>query len=138
VVAERAVLLEEFLDREWALGHSLPFKSHGRYRLKVHGHCHQKAFGTVGATVRMLERVPDLTVEEIPSGCCGMAGAFGYQAEHYDVSMAMGELDLLPAVRVADENTEIVASGTSCRAQIKDGTGREALHPAVVLRKALT
>ena len=138
VVAERAVLLEEFLDREWALGHSLPFKSHGRHRLKVHGHCHQKAFGTVGATVRMLERVPDLTVEEIPSGCCGMAGAFGYQAEHYDVSMAMGELDLLPAVRVADENTEIVASGTSCRAQIKDGTGREALHPAVVLWKALT
>ncbi len=70
----------------------------------------------------MLERIPDLTVEEIPSGCCGMAGAFGYQAEHYDVSMAMAELDLLPAVRVSDETTEIVASGTRCRAQIRDGT----------------
>lgn len=67
-----------------------------------------------------------------------MAGAFGYQAEHYDVSMAMAELDLLPAVRVTDKTTEIVACGTSCRAQIRDGTGREAFHPAVVLQKALT
>ena len=138
VVAERAVLLEEFLDQEWAQGHTLPFKPLKRRRLKVHGHCHQKAFGTVNASVRMLERIPDLTVEEIPSGCCGMAGAFGYQAEHYDVSMAMAELDLLPAIRVTDETTEIVASGTSCRAQIKDGTGRTALHPAVLLQRALT
>ena len=138
VVAERAVLLEEFLDQEWAQGHTLPFKPLKRRRLKVHGHCHQKAFGTVNASVRMLERIPDLTVEEIPSGCCGMAGAFGYQAEHYDVSMAMAELDLLPAVRVTDETTEIVASGTSCRAQIRDGTGRTALHPAVLLQRALT
>ncbi len=138
VVAERAVLLEEFLDQEWTQGHTLPFKPLKRRRLKVHGHCHQKAFGTVNASVRMLERIPDLTVEEIPSGCCGMAGAFGYQAEHYDVSMAMAELDLLPAVRVTDETTEIVASGTSCRAQIRDGTGRTALHPAVLLQRALT
>jgi Fe-S oxidoreductase len=138
VVAERAVLLEEFLDQEWAQGHTLSFKPLKRRRLKVHGHCHQKAFGTVNASVRMLERIPDLTVEEIPSGCCGMAGAFGYQAEHYDVSMAMAELDLLPAVRVTDETTEIVASGTSCRAQIRDGTGRTALHPAVLLQRALT
>ena len=138
VVAERAVLLEQFLDQEWAQGHTLSFKPLKKRRLKVHGHCHQKAFGTVNASVRMLERIPDLTVEEIPSGCCGMAGAFGYQAEHYDVSMAMAELDLLPAVRVTDETTEIVASGTSCRAQIKDGTGRTALHPAVLLQRALT
>ena len=138
VVAERAVLLEEFLDQEWAQGHALSFKPLKKRRLKVHGHCHQKAFGTVNASVRMLERIPDLTVEEIPSGCCGMAGAFGYQAEHYDVSMAMAELDLLPAVRVTDETTEIVASGTSCRAQIRDGTGRTALHPAVLLQRALT
>ena len=138
VVAERAVLLEEFLDQEWAQGHTLSFKPLKKRRLKVHGHCHQKAFGTVNASVRMLERIPDLTVEEIPSGCCGMAGAFGYQAEHYDVSMAMAELDLLPAVRVTDETTEIVASGTSCRAQIRDGTGRTALHPAVLLQRALT
>ena len=138
VVAERAVLLEQFLDQEWAQGHTLSFKPLKKRRLKVQGHCHQKAFGTVNASVRMLERIPDLTVEEIPSGCCGMAGAFGYQAEHYDVSMAMAELDLLPAVRVTDETTEIVASGTSCRAQIKDGTGRTALHPAVLLQRALT
>ena len=138
VVAERAVLLEEFLDQEWAQGHTLSLKPLNNNRLKVHGHCHQKAFGTVNASLRMLRRIPDLTVEEIPSGCCGMAGAFGYQAEHYDVSISMAELDLLPAVRVTDETTEIVANGTSCRAQIRDGTGREAFHPAIVLQKALT
>ena len=106
--------------------------------MSLHGHCHQKAFGSVGATVRMLERVPDLTVEEIPSGCCGMAGAFGYHAEHFEVSMAMGELDLLPAVRGAESDTRIVAGGTSCRAQIADGTEREAVHPVVLLWEALS
>jgi FAD/FMN-containing dehydrogenase/Fe-S oxidoreductase len=137
-VSARAVLLEEFLDLECQQGRSLPFASRGAQSVSLHGHCHQKAFGSVGATVRMLERVPDLTVEEIPSGCCGMAGAFGYHAEHFEVSMAMGELDLLPAVRGAESDTRIVAGGTSCRAQIADGTEREAVHPVVVVWEALS
>jgi Fe-S oxidoreductase len=85
----------------------------------------------------MLSRVPGLDVREIPSGCCGMAGAFGYHAEHYETSMAMGELELLPAVRAAAADALIVADGTSCRAQIADGTGRRAVHAAIVLRNAL-
>jgi Fe-S oxidoreductase len=81
--------------------------------------------------------VPGLEVTAIESGCCGMAGAFGYHAEHFDISMQMGELDLLPAVREQDGDTLIVAPGTSCRAQILDGTGQVALHPAEVLHRAL-
>jgi Fe-S oxidoreductase len=102
----------------------------------VHGHCHQKAFGAFDATVRILRRVPDLSVSVIESSCCGMAGAFGYHAEHYDTSMAMAELDLLPAVRAAPE-AQVVADGISCRAQITDGTGRAAVHAAVVLAESL-
>ena len=138
IVAQRAILLEEFLDQEWDKGNTISFKSLKGEECKLHGHCHQKAFGTVDASLRMMSRDPDLLVEEISSGCCGMAGAFGYQAEHYDASMAMGELDLLPAVRGASNATTILASGTSCRAQIKDGTGRDAQHPAIVLQRALT
>jgi Fe-S oxidoreductase len=85
----------------------------------------------------MLRRIPGAEVSLIESGCCGMAGAFGYHAEHYDTSMAMAELSLLPAVRAADTPTRIVADGTSCRAQITDGAGREAVHAAVVLAEAL-
>lgn len=142
-IASRAVLLEEFLDQAWGEGHELSFAadSEGASRntgpVLVHGHCHQKAFGGTEATLRMLRRVPGLDVTLIESSCCGMAGAFGYHAEHYEVSMAMGELTLLPAVRDASQDAVIVADGTSCRAQIADGTGREALHAAVVLERAL-
>ena len=143
VVAERAVLLEELLDAEWSAGRTLPLTAPthtagepGR-RVLVHGHCHQKAFGGTGATLRMLQRIPGHEVSLIESSCCGMAGAFGYHAEHHDVSMGMGELALFPAVRAADADSVIVADGTSCRAQIADGTGRRAVHAAVALATAL-
>ena len=85
----------------------------------------------------MLARLPGVDLTPIESGCCGMAGAFGYHAEHYDTSMAIGELDLLPKVRAAEDDVQIVADGTSCRAQIMDGTGRDAVHAAVVLVEGL-
>jgi Fe-S oxidoreductase/FAD/FMN-containing dehydrogenase len=138
-VADRARLLEELLDEEWSAGRPISLKAvgGGSSRILVHGHCHQKAFGGLDATLGMLRRIPGTLVEPIESGCCGMAGAFGYQAEHYETSIAMGELALLPAVRQADAATRIVANGTSCRAQIADGAGRCAVHPAVVLAEAL-
>lgn len=143
VVAERASTLTELLHRDWARGRTLPFDGSragghgGPRRAMVHGHCHQKAFGGVVATVAMLRRVPGLEVDVVDSGCCGMAGAFGYHAEHYETSMAMAELDLLPAVREASPETLVVADGTSCRAQIGDGAGRIALSSAVLLADAL-
>ena len=106
-------------------------------RALLHGHCHQKAFGVMPALESTLRLVPDLEVETVASSCCGMAGAFGYEAANYDTSMAMGELNLLPAVRAADRHTIIVAGGTSCRHQIADGTAREARHVATVLEQAL-
>jgi Fe-S oxidoreductase len=103
----------------------------------VHGHCHQKAFDAFGAVTTVLNLVPGLNVEPVESSCCGMAGAFGYAADTIDVSMAMGELSLLPTVRKADASTLIVADGTSCRHQIHDGADRDAVHVARVLAMAL-
>jgi len=102
----------------------------------VHGHCHQKAFGVAGAVAEALRLVPGLDVETIEATCCGMAGAFGHEAEHYETSMAIGELDLLPAVRAAGDDVLLVADGTSCRQQIAHGTGRKAVHAAQVLARA--
>jgi Fe-S oxidoreductase len=99
----------------------------------LHGHCHQKAFNTMGAVESALRLVPGLSVETIESSCCGMAGSFGYNASTIDVSRKMGELSLLPAVRRAGADTLIVADGTSCRHQIHDGAEREAAHVARVL-----
>ena len=138
LVAEQSVLLEELLDRAWDGGRTLPFPESGPAQpMLVHGHCHQKAFGSAAATLRMLGRIPGARVTAIESGCCGMAGSFGYHAEHYDVSMRMGELSLFPAVRGAEVDATIVADGTSCRAQIADGTGRELVHAAVMLDRAM-
>ena len=106
-------------------------------RALLHGHCHQKSFDTMAAVTAALKLIPDLDVEPIESSCCGMAGAFGYHADTIDVSRAMGELSLLPAVRKAPEDAIIVADGTSCRHQIKDGAGREAMHVARVLAMSL-
>ncbi len=137
-LARQALMFEEFLAREHAAGqlelalHPLPAT-----RALLHGHCHQKAFDAVGAVQRVLELVPQLEVRALASSCCGMAGAFGFDAKHYEVSMKMGEADLLPAVRAASAQTLIVADGTSCRHQIHDGTGRTALHVARVLQAAL-
>ena len=106
-------------------------------RALLHGHCHQKSFDTMAEVTATLNLIPDLEIEPIESSCCGMAGAFGYHADTIDVSRAMGELSLLPAVRQAPEETIIVADGTSCRHQIKDGAGREAVHVARVLAMSL-
>ena len=115
----------------------IPLRALAGKRALLHGHCHQKAFGVMPALESTLRLVPGLEVDTIASSCCGMAGAFGYEAAHYETSMAMGELDLLPAVRAADRDTLIVAGGTSCRHQIADGTTREAWHIARVLEQAL-
>ena len=138
MVRDRAMMIDEWMALEAGSGRARPTLAPvGAASLMVHGHCHQKAFGITEPTLEMLRWIPDLTVEPIASGCCGMAGSFGYDARHYDVSVAMGELDLLPAVRSAASDTWIAASGTSCRRQILDGTGREALHPIQVLQRSL-
>ena len=132
-VAGAALLFEEFLAREAAAGTlDLPLVS-SKTTAFLHGHCHQKSFDTMTAVERTLKLIPDLEVETIESSCCGMAGAFGYHADTIDVSRAMGELSLLPAVRKAPDDAMIVADGTSCRHQIHDGSGREAIHVARVL-----
>ena len=133
-----ALMFEEFLVREAAAGRlDLKLKPVVR-RALLHGHCHQKAFGMFGAVERVLKLIPGLKVDPVESSCCGMAGSFGYGADTIDVSMAMGELSLLPAVRKADRDTLVVADGTSCRHQIHDGAEREALHVARVLAMSLT
>ncbi|HZO46370.1 MAG TPA: FAD-linked oxidase C-terminal domain-containing protein [Xanthobacteraceae bacterium] len=130
-VAARALLLEEFVTRE--LEAPLPLAPIGHQRALLHGHCHQKSAGAMGAVETALKLVPDLAVETVDSSCCGMAGAFGYGADTIDMSFKMAELSLLPAVRKAPEDAIIVADGTSCRHQIGDGTGREVMHVARVL-----
>ena len=131
------LLLEEYLARAAASGTlKLPLKPLAR-RALLHGHCHQKSFGAMGAVETTLKLVPELAVEPIESSCCGMAGSFGYGAKTIDVSLKMGELSLFPAVRKAADNDIIVADGTSCRQQIRDGTGRDALHVARVLAISL-
>jgi len=137
-LAEHAYLLEEFLVREKRVGRlSLSLKPIAHKQALLHGHCHQKAFGIMSDVEEVLSWIPELKRSTIESSCCGMAGAFGFEAEHIDVSMKMGELSLLPAVRNADADTLIVADGTSCRHQIHDGAGREAVHVAMVLAAAL-
>jgi Fe-S oxidoreductase len=133
-----AFLFEEFLAREQAAGRlKLALKPLPQKKALLHGHCHQKAFAAMPAVEQALRLVPGLAVETVESSCCGMAGAFGYEAAHYEVSMKMAELSLLPRVRRAGGDELIVADGTSCRHQIHDGAGREALHVARVLEQAL-
>jgi Fe-S oxidoreductase len=132
-VAHQALLFEEFIVRAAAAGTlKLPLAPIAK-RALLHGHCHQKSFAAMGAVESALKLIPELAVETVESSCCGMAGAFGYAADTIDVSLKMAELSLLPAVRKAEADTLVVADGTSCRHQIKDGAGREALHVARVL-----
>jgi len=137
-LARSALLFEEFLVREREAGRlALEFKALPEKKALLHGHCHQKSFGAMPSAVAALKLVPGLEVEAIESSCCGMAGSFGYEASHYDVSMKMAELSLLPKVRSADSGTLVVADGTSCRRQIEDGAQRPAVHVAQVLARAL-
>jgi len=132
-LSARAMLLSEFLVREGVqlpLG-ALPGRAH------VHGHCHQKSFGAFPDALAALREVPGLDVQPVTSSCCGMAGAFGYQAETQAASLAMAEAGLLPAVRAAGAEDRIVADGTSCRHQIDDLSGRRAVHSVMVLDEAL-
>jgi Fe-S oxidoreductase len=131
-LAKSALLFEEFLARSPG---KLKFREMKKQVL-LHGHCHQKAFDAMPAVEKVLRSVPGLEVQTVQTSCCGMAGSFGYEAEHYEVSMKMAELSLFPAIRKSPGAT-VVADGTSCRHQIADGASREAWHVARVLERAL-
>ncbi len=133
-LAKNVFLVTEFINNEMINGKiTIEQFTEEKRHILLHGHCHQKALTSIEPTVWALSLPKNHTVEVIPSGCCGMAGSFGYEAEHYKVSMQIGELVLFPAVRKADEETLIAAPGTSCRHQIWDGTKRKALHPITIL-----
>ncbi|MBC8508486.1 MAG: oxidoreductase, partial [Chloroflexi bacterium] len=137
VVSELCYTFEEFIAKMDAEGKwHLPLKTPAS-NVILHGHCQQKAISGIQPSAHILNLLPNADVETLDTGCCGMAGSFGYEAEHYDISMKMGEDRLLPAARNADVEALIVAAGTSCRHQIADGAGRKALHPAEVLRRAV-
>ena len=138
-LATHCFTIDEFIASEYMKGNiSSELFTNMDKKIIVHGHCYQKALSSVTPTLEMLSIPANYTVEEIKSGCCGMAGAFGYEKEHYDLSMKVGELILLPAVRHAAAEVIIAAPGTSCRHQIKDGAGKKALHPVEILYSALT
>ena len=137
-LADASFLLEELLAKDLASGATaLPLHGQAGRKAHLHGHRHQKAFGGMGAVESMLCSVPGLEVDVIESSCCGMAGAFGYDPKTIDVSFAMGELSLFPALRKAGPDDLVVADGTSCRHQIQDGVGRQAVHVVRVLDEAL-
>jgi Fe-S oxidoreductase len=132
-----AMLLDDYLAQESMKGHlKLTFDETPR-RVLLHGHCNQKALFGTGGTVAMLRLIPNLEVEVVESSCCGMAGSFGYEREHYDISMQLAELNLAPTVRAAHSQTIIAAPGTSCREQIEHTTDRTPIHPVEVLASAL-
>jgi len=137
-LANHCFTMEEYLIKIFEEGGFDPslFTKESR-ELKLHGHCQQKAIASTASTMKLLSIPENYKVNEIPSGCCGMAGSFGYEKEHFDLSMKVGELVLFPAVREASEDTLIAAPGTSCRHQIHDGTSRKALHPVEILYNSL-
>jgi FAD/FMN-containing dehydrogenase/Fe-S oxidoreductase len=138
-LADKAMLLEQFVERNWEK-HPVkpgPLRGLDGRRIVFHGHCHQKALWGTESSAAALRRVAGDRLDVLPSGCCGMAGAFGYTQDHYEISMKIGELSVFPPIRAAADDAVIVAPGTSCRHQIRDGTGRESLHPAEVLAMAL-
>jgi len=138
LIAPNSLLFEEFIVREFEKGNiSADAFSELENEILLHGHCQQKSVASTEPTKKMLSIPKNYMVKEIPSGCCGMAGSFGYEKEHFDLSMKVGELVLFPAVRKANAKTLITAPGTSCRHQIHDGTGRRAVHPIEVLYDAL-
>jgi len=137
-LAPHCLLLDEFIAREADAGRITAALFTDRPQtIHLHGHCHQKSLVSLDPTIRVLTLPKNYTVKIIPSGCCGMAGSFGYEAEHYDISMKIGELVLFPAIRKLAGDILVAAPGTSCRHQIHDGTKRKALHPAEILRAAM-
>ncbi|MBS1598103.1 MAG: FAD-binding protein [Bacteroidetes bacterium] len=137
-LAANVFLIDEFLSREIDKGNIRKEQfTKEKKSIKLHGHCQQKALSTPAHSAKLLSLPENYSVEIIPSGCCGMAGSFGYEKEHYDLSMKIGELVLFPAVRNQSTETIIAAPGTSCRHQVKDGTGRKAMHPVEILYEAM-
>jgi Fe-S oxidoreductase len=137
-LASNCFLFDEFISAEIEAGSiKADMFTDKPEKIKFHGHCQQKAIITTKFTKQILSLPTNYSVAEIPSGCCGMAGSFGYEKEHYDLSMKIGEMVLFPEIRKADEDTIICAVGTSCRCQIEDGTGVKALHPLEILYGAL-
>ena len=137
-LAQNSFMLEEFLANELDSGNlDLDLQALTTKKALLHGHCHQKAFAALSPVERVLNLIPDLEIKTIDSSCCGMAGSFGYEKEHYDASMEMGSLSLFPAINEAESDTLVVADGVSCRGQIEHGTGRQAMHVARVLQMAL-
>jgi FAD/FMN-containing dehydrogenase/Fe-S oxidoreductase len=137
-LAKSCLLFDEFIEREYKKGNiDKELFSKETKNIKLHGHCHQKSLASIAPTKFMLEIPQNYKVDEIKSGCCGMAGSFGYEKEHYELSMKVGELVLFPEIRKAEPEMIISAPGTSCRHQIKDGTGRKAYHPVEILYDAL-
>lgn len=137
-LASNCLLYDEFIIREVSAGRINASQFSDKHiKIKLHGHCHQKSLASVELSARMLSIPVNYSVETMPTGCCGMAGSFGYEAEHYEISMAIGEQTLFPLVRSTEDDVIISAPGVSCREQIKKGTGRKALHPVNILRDAL-
>ena len=137
-LAENTFTIEEFIAKEFEAGNIREDQfTDAASSISFHGHCQQKAISGTKSTAKILNIPKNYQAKEIPSGCCGMAGSFGFEKEHYDISMQVGELVLFPAVRKAGEDIIISAPGTSCRHQIEDGTGRKAIHPVEVLLDAL-
>ena len=137
-LAANVFMIDEFIAREIENGKiSREQFTKEKKHIKLHGHCQQKALSSVAPSVKILSLPENYTVDVIPSGCCGMAGSFGYEKEHYDLSMQIGELVLFPSIRSEPDDVIIAAAGTSCRHQVKDGVSRKALHPAEILWEAL-
>ena len=137
-IANHTFTIEEFLANEIAMGHITSNQFTNRSReVKIHGHCHQKALSSTHASFQILNLPENYKPTILNTGCCGMAGSFGYEKEHYAVSMQVGEDTLFPKIRKTATDTLIAAAGTSCRHQIKDGTKRVAKHPVSILKEAL-
>ncbi len=136
-LGKQVFLFEEFLMREANKGMKLKLKPVPGGKALVHGHCHQKAFGAMKSVRKVLAWIPEFEFDIVDTSCCGMSGSFGLEAEHHAASLQMGELSLLPEIRKQSPDTLIVADGFSCRHQIVDGTGRNAVHVAALLQQAL-
>jgi FAD/FMN-containing dehydrogenase/Fe-S oxidoreductase len=137
-VARQSMLFEEWLETETAAGRARLALRAGPRNILLHGHCHQKAMNALAPAKALLARIPGATVVDPDAGCCGMAGSFGYMREHFEISRAIGERRLLPAVRALGHDGVVVASGTSCRQQVLDFTGVRAVHPAELIRDLLS